>query len=95
MKPHDELTVAISVHLLSDGLTVHHKGGAKPYILRRGLTLYQDTKGEAPIHIEGTFLISQEGTIKQIAADKIMMVTMTLIEFRDWIDDQLDQHEHQ
>jgi hypothetical protein len=82
------LTVALGALTIPDGSVVTKRTGAVTYILRHGLTVYTDTKGESPMKIAGVFLLNNQGQINQIKPETVLSWSMTAIEFYEWLVDQ-------
>jgi hypothetical protein len=70
--PEDELRVLLPASKIPNGATITKRTGEVVYILRQGLKVYSDTKGERPLDIEGVFLINTRGEINQVKPDTLL-----------------------
>jgi hypothetical protein len=82
------ISVLMEAHLIPDGSIVAKRTGYSTHVIRQKLKVYQDTKGEKPMEIEGTFLVDERGNINKIKPDTILAWTMRAESFYDWLVDQ-------
>ena len=63
--PEDVLRILLPAGSIPSGSTVSKRTGEATLILRHGLKVYSDTKGEKPMEIDGLFLVDGSGNINQ------------------------------
>ena len=81
--PETLLRVILPAEEIPDQAEVTKVTGEEVYVLRHGLTLYSDTKGEKPVQVDGFFLVGSRGSINSIKPDKKLCWVVTAEELMD------------
>jgi hypothetical protein len=82
------LSLVLRADFIPDGAIVTKKTGAVTFVLRHGLTVYTDTKGEQPMKIDGVFLLNDRGQINQIKPETLLGWSQRAEDLYEWLVDQ-------
>lgn len=75
--PEDVLGVILPAESIPDGSSVTKRTGEAQYILKQGIKVYSDTKGESPLVVDGCFLVSPSGSINQVKPTTLLRWNIT------------------